>query len=109
MGKTKAQVLAEEKKVLKLVADLAALGVVGEASEGAVALAKKLAGAKKEAADAKRGALGGIKKNVDQVQVVDRNGDVIRKYSKKVHGADFLENAAEFAGKEEGRKVEEVD
>lgn len=41
------------------------------------------------------------------VNVVDSNG-VIRTYSEKEHGKNFLDLANEFAGKVEGRKVVKV-
>lgn len=118
MGKTKAKVDADKKKKAKLVEELAALGVteievdgkkVDVSTLGTADLEKQVKAAKKAAVDAKKGALGGIGKNVKEVQVVDGNGDFIRTYSKGVHGEDFLEKAAEFASKKEGRKVEEID
>lgn len=67
-------------------------------------------------AAAKKGALGGAPaapkppkvtgaKNPTVAHVDDKNGDRIRTYSKEVHGDAFLDNAKEFAGKEEGRAV----
>jgi hypothetical protein len=44
-------------------------------------------------------------KNVSSVDVLDPNGDFIRTYSKKVHGADFKRLADEFVSKVEGRKI----
>ena len=81
-----------------------------KAEKEAEKAAKAAAAEAKKAADAAaKAALGGVPKNVKEVQVVDKNGDVIRTYSEKVHGGDFLKHAGEFASKEEGRKVEEVD
>jgi|CXWL01.1.fsa_nt_gi hypothetical protein len=56
------------------------------------------------AAKAAKEALGGISKNASAVQVHDANG-LIRTYSNAEHGAGFLDLAAEFAGKAEGRTV----
>ena len=47
---------------------------------------------------------GGDDEETDAVNVVDSNG-VIRSYTRKEHGDDFLKLANEFAGKVEGRKV----
>ena len=43
------------------------------------------------------------------VKVLDGNGELIRKYSLSVHGEAFRDLANEFAGKEEGRVVEDVE
>lgn len=43
------------------------------------------------------------------VTVKDRNGEVIRSYSLEVHGETFRDLADEFAGKEEGRVVEDAE
>ena len=48
-----------------------------------------------------------ISKKAEQVKVVDQNGELVREYSLKVHGEDFLTLAEEFAGKVGGRKVVE--
>lgn len=60
--------------------------------------------AKAAAAAAAKAALGGIPKSASVVHVHDANG-LIRSYSKAEHGADFLDLAAEFAGKVGGRSV----
>jgi hypothetical protein len=39
------------------------------------------------------------------VDVVDKEGAVVRTYTAKQHGKDFKDLADEFAGKVEGRKV----
>jgi len=41
----------------------------------------------------------------DAVDVVNRDGEHIRTYSKKVHGKDYKKLAEEFAKKVAGRKV----
>ena len=45
------------------------------------------------------------KKIKDAVDVVDKNGEYIRTYSRKVHGKDYKKLAEEFAEKVAGRKV----
>lgn len=60
--------------------------------------------AKVAAEKAAKAALGGISKSATAVSVHDANG-LIRTYSKAEHGAGFLDLAAEFAGKAEGRSV----
>ena len=42
---------------------------------------------------------------VSSVDVLDPNGEYIRTYSKKVHGADFKKLAEGFVSKVEGRKL----
>lgn len=79
--------------------------------------AKKPAAVKPRADDKKVGAAAPVKpakvtkpsKNATAVSVLDKNGEVIRQYSQEKHGDSFLDHANEFAGKEEGRKVVEVE
>lgn len=47
--------------------------------------------------------------NAEVVNVLDGNGAFIRKYSLSVHGETFRDLANEFAGKEEGRVVEDAE
>lgn len=48
--------------------------------------------------------ISGKEKGAEKALVSDGNGH-IRTYSKKEHGADFIKNAKEFAGKVEGRTI----
>ena len=49
------------------------------------------------------------KTEAEKVSVKDSNGALIRHYSLKVHGETFRDLANEFAGKEEGRVVEDAE
>ncbi len=44
-------------------------------------------------------------KSASAVDVLDKNGALVRTYSVKVHGKGFMDLAEEFAAKEEGRKI----
>jgi hypothetical protein len=96
---------AAEKKAEKEAVELEKLQV--EAIELGVNVPEGSSAAEiKELIKAGTKNLGGKKpaKNASVCDVVDANG-VIRSYSVKVHGDDFLKLAEEFAGKVDGRKV----
>lgn len=65
--------------------------------------------AKAKTAKAKAAAKLAAASTAEVVKVLDGNGALIRKYSLSLHGETFRELANEFAGKEEGRVVEDAE
>lgn len=75
--------------------------IAAAAEAKAAAVAEKAA--RVAAEKAAKEALGGVPKNATVVHVDHEEGR--RTYSKEEHGDNFLDLAAEFAGKVEGRSV----
>ena len=69
----------------------------------------KTAAEKAAIAEAKAAAKLAAASSAEKVSVLDGNGALIRQYSLKLHGEAFRDLANEFAGKEEGRVVEDAE